>query len=236
MALVKLSPFALEVSGKMGNLSFASTKEGTVMRQRIIPKNPNTPAQQVARAAFSRATKAWGNLTTAQVTAWNAFALTYTNTEETTDKQYFSDGFNAFVKLSAKFLAVNPSGTIPTLPPTSSFGGDLAKVNVAATVGKLTFTANQANSSGVTTELLFQKLGGKNRKATATAYKTGGYQAFGSGVLTRDILVPAGFYAAGYRFVNSATGQQSGFIALTVTNPVTFSVEDGGTAKKSKAA
>lgn len=232
MAKVKLSPFSTGLSGKMSNLVFSQQKEGTIMRERISPANPQTAAQVAVRTAFTKATKQWNNLTAAQVEAWKAFAESYSNLDSDTEKSYNSSGFNAFVKLAAKWYAVNGSGTAPANPPTSTFNGDNISITAAPLAGGVKFTASGANASGVTTALLLAKLGGKNRTANRKQYREKEYIAFASGSLATTVSVPAGWYAAGYSFVNLATGQESEPVLLGNVGGVTLAVEESGSKKK----
>lgn len=202
------------------------------MRERISPKNPQTAAQVAVRAAFTKATKQWNNLTPAQVAAWESYASTYSNLDADTEKSYTSTGFNAFVKLAAKWYAVNASGTAPATPPTGKFAGDTIQVTASAQPGSVKFTASAANRSGVTTALLLAKLGGKNRKANAKQYREKAYIAFATGNLQSSVSVPAGWYAAGYSFVDLATGQESEPVLLGYVGPVTVSVADSAPKKK----
>ncbi len=236
MAKVKLSAFSTALSGKLGNLSFSNTKEGTIMRERVTPRNPSTPAQVAVRAAFTKATKQWATLTTGQLSAWYAYAKSYTNVEETTEKTYNSEGFNAFVKLAAKWYAVNSTGTAPVNPPLSTFDGDPITITATAQVGGVKFTASAANRSGTTTALLIAALGGKNRQANASQYREKLYFTFAAGTLDKVVTLPAGFYAAGYSFVNTATGQESAPVLLGTVGGVTYAVSDGGESKGKKAA
>lgn len=236
MAKVKLSAFSTALSGKLGNLSFSNTKEGTIMRERVTPKNPKSAAQVAVRSAFSKATKQWANLSTANITAWANYASSYSNTQETTDKEYKSAGFNAFVKLAAKWYAVNSTGTAPTNPPTSTFNGDNITITATAVAGGVKFNASAANSNGVTTALLIAKLGGKNRTANASQYREKAYFSFAAGSLTTTVSVPAGYVAAGYSFVNTATGQETAHVLLGNVGAVTYAVADGGKSSSKKAA
>ena len=104
-----------------------------------------------------------------------------------------------------------------------------------AGTGQVTFTASGANYTGVTTELLLQPLKGKNRVPTAKAYRTKMFKAFATGSLTQAVTVPAGYYAAAYRFVNSATGQMSALVPISVLT-IALSVEDGGADEAPAAA
>lgn len=237
MAKLRLAAFTTAMSGKLDTLTFSDTKEGTIMRMRVTPKNPRSASQIATRLAFTKATRQWATLTSGQIAAWEAFAQGYEVTEETTEVVYHSYGFNAFVKLAAKYFAVNPSSTsAPTNPPATSFNGDTAKITADAIAGAVKFTSNAANASKVTTALLLQPLKNKNRKPSATGYRTKVYFTFLAGTLTKDVTVPSGYYAAGYQFVNTDTGQETAPVYITVANPVTFSVVGTDSATKKKAA
>ena len=236
MAKVKLSPFSTALSGKMTNLTFSNTKEGTIMRERISPKNPRTAAQLAVRSAFTKATKQWSTLTPLNLAAWSEYAKSYDNVQETTEKSYNSEAFNAFVKLAAKWYAVNTSGTAPANPPTSTFNGDSIKITAKTVAGGIEFTANGANASGVTTALLLAKTGGRNRRANAKQYRESRYVIFASGSLTATVPVTPGWYAAGYSFINVSTGQESEPVLLGNVGGVTLAVSEGGTQKSKKAA
>ncbi len=213
--IVKLGMGVKAWSGKGTNMVFNDTEFGTVGRDYVIPANPNTPPQEAARSYFKRATQAFEVLPKAKVDAWNVYASQF-KTRNKVGKLREKKGLNVFTALATKFLQVTPSGTIPQDPPTSDFNGDGATITVTAGTGKLTFSSTLPNSSGVVTELLFQRLVNGNRKP-GSEYKTGAYVAFIPGTLSRDVTVPPGFYAAAYRFVRTATGQQSEIRSLPVS-------------------
>jgi hypothetical protein len=212
--IVKLGMGVRAWSGKGTNMVFSDTEFGTVGREYVVPDNPNTPPQEAARSYFKRATQAYEALPKAKVDAWNAYASQF-KTRNKQGKLREKHGLNVFTGLATKFLQVNPNGAIPQDPPSSDFNGDGASLTVTAGSGKLTFTSNLPNSAGVVTELLYQRLANGNRKP-GKGYKTGAYVAFAPGSLSRDVPVPPGFYAAAYRFVRTATGQQSEIRTLTV--------------------
>lgn len=230
MAKAELTVLTNVISGSAGNVTFVEGKEGTIIRSRTRPKNPSTPAQQAVRAAFTKCTRMWSGFTTAQIQEWEKWAGKTPEHDEVTGKSFKSSGFNGFVRLAAKFLQVNPSGTVPSTPPSAPFGGDVVQFTVTTSTGKMTFTADKANAAGVTTELLIQPLVNKNRKP-GKAYKSAGFFTFTSGSLSKDILIPPGWYAAAYRFVQSATGQDTQIQTLTI-HQVTLAIEQGGSQKK----
>lgn len=211
-------------SGKGSNMVFEDNTDLNLVigREYVVPNNPNTPAQETVRGYFTSATQSFAQLPKAKVDAWNEFAGQF-KTRNKAGKLRSKRGLNVYAALFTKWKFVNPTGTFPQDPPATPFSGDTVTVTATAGTGKITFTANQPNAMGVTTELLFQKLVNGNRKPQKGAYKTGAYFTFVLGTLTKDVTVPAGYYAAGYRFVKTATGQASEFRPLPVTQ-VTFSV------------
>lgn len=93
--------------------------------------------------------------------------------------------------------------------------------------GVITFTASASNASGVTTEMLIQKLPGRNRTPNPEGYLSAAFQAFSSPTLTKNVFVPAGHYAVAYRFVKTATGQATNPVVIGIQT-VALSLEDGG--------
>lgn len=169
--------------------------------------------------------------------AWRNYAGFLNHENYVTGKKYHPSGINAYTELACKFYQVNPTGTAPSTPPTSAFNGDNIAITATAGTGMVTFTASAANATNVTTEFLLQPLANANRKPQKKGYRSKGFFAFVAGTLTHDVTVPAGFYAAGYRFVNSATGQATEPVFLAVQS-VALSLSAGNqtSAKLKKAA
>ena len=71
-------------------------------------------------------------------------------------------------------------------------------------MGAITFTASAANTTGVVTELLLQPLASANRRPARNAYKHARFATFTAADLEATLTVPAGYYAAAYRFVLTA--------------------------------
>lgn len=226
MATVKLSVFARALSGKVGNVVFTNTKEGTVMRERETPTNPNTAAQQGVRNAFRKVTQQWRNLTATQVGAWNAWAARWRQEQPTTDEMYNLNGFNWFVKLGAKYLAINPGQSgAPVTPPSAAYGGDSITIGTTGGAGQVTFTASGPNASTSTTELMVQRVSGPNSRAQRGAFRIKSHQAFASGSLSTSVALDEGYYATAYQFVNKQTGQQGSLMTLGVVHVTSVAVE-----------
>lgn len=237
MAKAELGVLLQDLRGKAGNVVFQKSKEGLIVRPRVRGTNPNTPAQVAVRTSLTRASQAYEALNPTQYLAWKNYAST--QIRHSGAKSYSPTAINAFTELAAKFLQVNPTGTIPLTPPSTEFIGDTITITASASAGKVTYTANAANATNVKTEFLLQPLKNVNRKPAAKGYRSKGFYSFVGGSLTRDITVPAGFYAVGYRFVNNLTGQATEPVYLPLQT-VTLSLSDGGKntkpANQAKAA
>jgi hypothetical protein len=233
MARTTLGPVFRKASGKLGNVVIVRSREGTVIRELVIPRNPQTPAQIAVRTALKRAAQAFETFTAAQEAEWERYAKRQSVRDDATGKITTPTAINAFVRLAAKFLQVSPNGTIPLTPPATDYNGDAITVAATAGAGKVTFTASGPNSMGTRTELLLQPLASRNRNPQKKGYRTKAFVSFVPGTLSFDVPVPPGWYAAAYRFVNVNTGQDTPLVELPVVQ-VALSV--AGTAPKKKAA
>lgn len=230
MALFKLGAFAQSISGKAGNSVFRSTRSGTVVTDHVIPTNPDTAAQQDVRGYFRKATTKFATFSASVKTSWANYAKNQFTTSKA-GKRRSKTAINVYAGLGSKILQVNPTATLPEAVPATPFEGDSITLLVEAeSPGTLTFTASGPNASGVTTELLIQPLVSPTRKPLKGAYRTATFFTFTSGTLTKNVTVPPGYYAAGYRFVRTATGQDSQMVQLPVTT-VSLAVETGKTKK-----
>lgn len=239
MALFKMGAFADTIRGKSGNTVFKKTKSGIVVTDLVIPTNPDTLKQRTIRNDFTRSTQTFATLTTSQLNAWKVYASKFTMRTKG-GKLRKKTAVNVFAGLATKYLQVNPGGTIPTNPPATAFTGDAITVSASSgSAGTLTFTASGANSLGVKTELLLQPLADENRTPQTGAYRTQQFVAFASGSLTANISVPAGYYAAAYRFVKTSTGQATQLVPIpvvTVALSLAGSDEESAPIAKKKAA
>lgn len=236
MAKAKLSGYFRSIQGKIGDMLFTETKYGTVMREDVVPANPRTAAQIANRNYFSLSARGYANLSPSNLALWRTFSAAIRKVSEDTGEEYSPNPFNVYMTLTKKFYAANEgTGTPPVTPPTASFAGDAINITATATTGKVTFTASAANSTNVVTELWLQPLRNANRKPSATGYRIKGYFQFVGATLSTNISVPAGVYAAGYRFVNKVTGQSTPFVPIAVTGvALTLTDSDGEAAPASK--
>lgn len=74
MAKVIFGQGAGKVKGKVGNAVYQQGRNGYIMRNFAVPKNPQTAAQKAIRGQFTTIAKRWSLLTVQQIVAWNTAA------------------------------------------------------------------------------------------------------------------------------------------------------------------
>jgi hypothetical protein len=211
MARVKANPLIGSVVGRLGNLVLVDQPGGVVMRERVTPRNPQTPAQVRWRAAMAEAGRAYQTLSAEQHAGWQAYAVALAEPGERPPRTV-----NAFVQLAARYRMVNPDLPIPMDAPVSRFGGDGLEVEVAAEPTGVRFTGSWTNAPGVVTELLVQPLPSAFAQAYDTKFRSRGYVEFSSSTPSALVACPPGFYACAIRFVRASTGQAGGLIRVGV--------------------
>ena len=192
--------------GKSGSVVFVHVGGETRVRRRMVPHNPQTPAQQANRAAHGRAMRAWSLLDAGARGRWAEWARARGGKGQTT-----------FAALYGKALRVDPLAPPPQAPPARPFFGDAALVSASApSAGAVRFAASAPNRAGVVTELLVQPLLSLARRTYRDKYRHAAYVAFAPGHLTRDVSCVPGVVALAYRFVDAATGQATELVELGV--------------------
>lgn len=74
MAIARSHLFS-QLSGSVGGTTYFWNRYGSiVIRTRVVPVDPNTPAQQTVRTRMSASVAAWQGLTQAQRDAWKDYA------------------------------------------------------------------------------------------------------------------------------------------------------------------
>ncbi len=164
MAKFTPGPVAARISGSIGGTTFSRNRGGSYMRLRTIPTDPNTAAQQNARAIFSSQSQAWSALTAAQRAAFENWTK-QNPIIDTLGASMLLSGHQAFVKLNSRLdkddeatLTEPPIVKAPLALDTVVVDGDIGLGDVdlvftatplAATV-KLWVQAAVLNSVGIT--------------------------------------------------------------------------------------
>ena len=122
MAIVKLGVLAAGISGKIGGVVFANTKQALVVRPTPVTRHKTSDFLLKSQNQLSRVRRAWATLTTEQQLAWNTEAanLSSTNrlgqTRPRTGFQYFVlTNMTVFPGLPA--ILDDPPGLGALIPP-----------------------------------------------------------------------------------------------------------------------
>ena len=201
------------------------------MREYVIPDNPKTAPQQNVRGAFKTSSGSFKNMPGVSAEAWDEYGLTQ---RSKTNKPL--SGIGAYNRLAIVYRLVNPGGTPPVAPPTADYLGPGFAVTAQSQPNGILFVGAEPTGVNDRLEVLLQKLPAGNRKPTLKGYKTVAYVelelADGNEYLAP---VAPGRYAAAYRFVNKATGQQAELVQLSVYG-VTLEVVKGGEGEAARPA
>lgn len=208
MAKAQLSATLSNASGPLAGQVVSRGRSGLVVRSKPKFRYPKNAAVQLGNYRLTAANAAWNTLSVTQFEAWNRYAETLTHHNRVSGEAYHPTGKNAFIGLAVKFLQVNPAGSIPLAPPAGSFVGDPILVSASPTPTGIAFAASGPNGPATLTELLFQPL--KNaRRSPGQFYKSGGFVAFSGPNPVETLVLPAGWYAVAYRFVEVSTGRST---------------------------
>jgi hypothetical protein len=197
-----------DLRGGMNNHVLVLTRSGLSVRRKPRYKYPVDPAVREGSLRLEAAAAIYSTFSASEAAAWRRYAASLARLDPVTGKRYSPAGRNIFMGLAIKFQQVNPGAEVPRTPPVGDFMGDTVSVSASVEGGAIRFTASHANTPGVTTELMLQRL--KNvRCMPGKVYKAAAFVAFAPGSLAFDVDVEPGVYAAAIRFVETATGRQT---------------------------
>ncbi len=113
-AIFTPGPVAAAISGSIGGTVFSHNKGGPYMRRRAIPVNPNTIAQQNARARLATLSQNFRDLSLTDQQAWREWAIQNPITNAL-GHSITKSGAQSYTGLNARILL--DGGTIITVPP-----------------------------------------------------------------------------------------------------------------------
>lgn len=123
MALVRLGGLITDARGSMGGTVFSRNRAGAIIRARVVPTDPSTAGQNLARARWAAGPVAWAALTEAERQAFNNKAEIVVFPNKLGDAAKPS-GFNLFMKVFASLdiAGLTQVTTPPVTPITEDFG------------------------------------------------------------------------------------------------------------------
>lgn len=141
MAKIKFSAMLDDARGKMGNIVFAKNRGGNYTRNRVVPFNPQTAAQQTNRALLGTVSAQWGLLTDIQRQAWELAVPDWAETNIFGDR-HAPTGKNLFVAINKNLLSVGYPSTeeSPVKGSPQYMGLFMAAYNIVAGTFKVQVT------------------------------------------------------------------------------------------------
>ena len=235
MARFKLASIFSQGTGKLGENVVVKDEAGYVgLRPRVTPSNPQSPPQMKVRGAQTESSQAWEGLTAEQCTAWRQLAKTLPQFSNKTGLPIKKQGFNVFCSYYDRFRLVNPVGIFPPDPPTTRMIEGTLEFQLGIAPGVVRVLSSEGNATGQVTEILLQKLAGKNRLPQEGAYRTKTYHAFTNQTPSLSLSVPVGTYAVAVRIVSAVDGRAGRLRPLGVTT-VALAVAEGDAEAAPKA-
>lgn len=96
---IKPGQIISEAKGKIAGAVFVRSSEGSYMRQKVSPINPQTQSQQSNRILHATVTQSWRNLTENARNAWNTVAPSFNHTNAFGDNVPLS-GFGLYTRIN----------------------------------------------------------------------------------------------------------------------------------------
>ncbi len=132
-----------QLSGSVGGTTASRNRGGAYFRNRAIPTNPSSPAQESVRAIMASQSQSWGDRTDAQRAAWKSWAVQNPVTYALGNSISLS-GHQAYVQINSRLdlidnatLLVPPVINAPLALDTLTLAADIGAGNVV-----LTFSAS----------------------------------------------------------------------------------------------
>jgi len=210
MAVVGSFIHVSDMRGKIGGNVFSRGKSGHTVRVRVKPSNPRTSAQSNVRSLMADGARFFKDLAAEDLALWRDYAASLTFHNRVSGAAYAPTAINALTQLYVPFFLASPAGTFPDVPPTTPFTGDVITLTAVGDDNMITFTGSAQQTAGIKTEFLIQRLKSPNRLPSPEGYTIASIAAVPATPFEVDItdLTP-GFYAVGYKFIKTATGQET---------------------------
>ena len=111
---IRFGSIVTDGSGKLGGHVYSKNRGGNYVRTNVVPSNPRTAAQVLARSRFGQASSGWKALTAQQREAWEEFARSNPYTDSLGQQRHLSAS-SAYTRSSNNLLTVDKAPiTVPT--------------------------------------------------------------------------------------------------------------------------
>ena len=149
-------------SGSIGRQTYLLGRNGQVVRNRVVPLNPNTSYQKTVRTRLAQVAQSWRGLTASEITGWNSVAKAYASKTRLNQSGGLT-GEQLFCKLNCNLAFLGDDQiTTPTAVPdfgelavtglniTNTAGTILIKLSAPTAVGENHYVrASKGVSAGI---------------------------------------------------------------------------------------
>jgi hypothetical protein len=229
MAKIMFSAVVGDARKKAGGVVFTKGRTGAVIRRKVSPVQPRTPAQRAARAQFTALSKNWSTAVTPDdIAGWNALALQYPRKDQFGQTKKLT-GLQLFQSCNRNLQSIGITTELDTPPPdlNTEYPGDIALVQQAAAT--ITFTA-MASASGVTTYTYSGFTGGTPQVGallTTTGFSTPGDNVVDQPIIAVDLIGKTIKVATTTQGASDTTGAGAIPVTLAVA-PTTYNDAQAG--------
>ena len=146
MAKIKWGMFVVDGHGKVGGHVLAKNRNGSYVRTKVTPSNPQTTAQIAQRVVLSAFSQSWRNLPESSRLAWNGAVDQFSRTDIFGDIRN-PTGKNLYTKLNINLSDIGFSAI--TLPPLPTSPDPLLECTLTSVGGvvKVDFTPSPVGTS-----------------------------------------------------------------------------------------
>jgi hypothetical protein len=169
--------FPTDLTGAVGDIVYQRNRQGTAMRARVQPLNPQTNNQQGARQLLAALAAAWRGLSANQRAAWSSFSAGMPGNPS---------GFNCYVSCNA--IRHNCADTAYTDPPTFPAFGVMTSATPTAVIEDAVFTLNLGATSNTVAPDKYE--------VWASAFTSAGVARDESGLRLLTVVTPANIVTA----------------------------------------
>jgi len=129
MAKISGALLSFGAAGTIGKtVTFARWKGQPYARQRVVPSNPNSTAQQLTRGVFANGSNVWKNAGALLIAPWNSFALGQTLTGRNAFMSKFVSLNRGEADLQSMQFSPGAKGGVPLVSATPTAGDDQVTV------------------------------------------------------------------------------------------------------------
>lgn len=140
----------VDARGKLGGQVFSKSRQGSTIRTKVTPANPQSSRQGSVRSIFSSLSKGWNTITEEQRESWNSASQIFKRTNVFGDQVALS-GKNLFISINTNLatIGVSPVDIAPSTTDVASITDFSVNVDTSAPEIILDYTLDVTPSANM---------------------------------------------------------------------------------------